>query len=75
MTDAAGIDDLFFVVKQGGFDFDYWYMESEKTAVPQTAYKGTAAAVPGKIEAENYDEGGHNKAFYDNDRENQGKRS
>jgi hypothetical protein len=48
-------------------------MESEKTAVPQTAYKGTAATVPGKIEAENYDEGGHNKAFYDNDRENQGK--
>ena len=48
-------------------------MESEKTAVPQTAYKGTAAAIPGKIEAENYDEGGHNKAFYDNDRENQGK--
>ena len=73
VTDAAGIDDLFFVVKQGGFDFDYWYMESEKTAVPQTPYKGTAAAVPGKIEAENYDEGGHNKAFYDNDRENQGK--
>ena len=73
VTDAAGVDDLFFVVKQGGFDFDYWYMESEKTAVPQTAYKGTAAAVPGKIEAENYDEGGHNKAFYDNDRENQGK--
>ena len=73
VTDAAGVDDLFFVVKQGGFDFDYWYMESEKTAVPQTAYKGTAATVPGKIEAENYDEGGHNKAFYDNDRENQGK--
>lgn len=73
VADAAGVDDLFFVVKQGGFDFDYWYMESEKTAVPQTAYKGTAAVVPGKIEAENYDEGGHNKAFYDNDRENQGK--
>ena len=73
VTDAAGVDDLFFVVKQGGFDFDYWYMESEKTAVPQTAYKGVAATIPGKVEAENYDEGGHNKAFYDNDRENQGK--
>ena len=73
LNDAAGVDDLFFVVKQGGFDFDYWYMESEKTAVPQTPYKEVAAAVPGKIEAENYDVGGHNKAFYDNDRENQGK--
>ena len=73
LKDAAGVEDLFFVVKQGGFDFDYWYMESEKTAVPQTAYKGVAATIPGKVEAENYDEGGHNKAFYDNDRENQGK--
>lgn len=73
VTDAAGVADLYFVVKQGGFDFDYWYMESEKTAVPQTPYKGTAAMIPGKIEAENYDEGGHNKSFYDNDRENQGK--
>ena len=73
LSDAAGIDDLFFVVKQGGFDFDYWYMESEKNAVPQTPYKEVAATVPGKVEAENYDVGGHNKAFYDKDRENQGK--
>ena len=73
LSDAAGIDDLFFVVKQGGFDFDYWYMESEKNAVPQTPYKEVAAKIPGKVEAENYDVGGHNKAFYDKDRENQGK--
>ena len=72
LDNAAGVDDLFFVVKQGGFDFDYWYMESEKTAVPQTPYKEVAAIIPGKIEAENYDVGGHNKAFYDMDRENQG---
>ena len=73
VTDAVGVDDLYFVVKQAGFDFDYWYMVNEKTAVPQTPYKGVAAAIPGKIEAENYDEGGHNKSFYDNDRDNQGK--
>ena len=73
LSGAAGVEDLFFVVKQGGFDFDYWYMESEKSAVPQTPYKGKAATIPGKVEAENYDEGGHNKAFYDNDRDNQGK--
>ena len=72
VENAAGVDDLFFVVKQGGFDFDYWYMESEKTAVPQTPYNDVAAAVPGRIEAENYDVGGHNKSFYDMDRQNQG---
>ena len=72
LKDAAGVEDLFFVVKQGGFDFDYWYMESEKTAVPQEPFKGVASAIPGKIEAEDYDKGGHNKAFYDNDRDNKG---
>jgi hypothetical protein len=72
LTDAAGVEDLFFVVKQGGFDFDYWYMESEKTKIPQEPFKGVASAIPGKIQAEDYDKGGHNKAFYDNDRANQG---
>ena len=73
LTGAVGVTDLFFVVKQGGFDFDYWYMESDKQAVPQTPYKGVAATIPGKVEAENYDEGGHNKSFFDKDTENQGK--
>jgi hypothetical protein len=72
VTDAAGVDDLFFVVKQGGFDFDYWYMESEKTAVPQTAYNDKPATIPGKIEAENYDEGGNRFSFYDKDATNKG---
>ena len=73
LSDASGVEDLFFVVKQGGFDFDYWYMEGAVPPVPQTAYNDKPAAIPGKIEAENYDVGGHNKAFYDMDRENQGK--
>ena len=71
LTDAAGVKDLFFMVKQGGFDFDYWYMESDKLAVPQTPYKN-AVTLPGKVEAENYDVGGHNKSFFDQDAENQG---
>ena len=73
LNDASGVEDIFFVVKQGGFDFDYWYMEGAVPPVPQTAYNEKPAAIPGKIEAENYDVGGHNKAFYDMDRENQGK--
>ena len=72
LTDAAGVEDLYFVVKQGGFDFDYWYMESSATKIPQEPFKGTPSAIPGKIQAEDYDKGGHNKAFYDNDRANQG---
>ncbi len=72
LTGAVGVTDLFFMVKQSGFDFDYWYMESDKQAVPQTPYKGVAATFPGKVEAENYDEGGHNKSFFDKDTENQG---
>ena len=73
LTGAVGVTDLFFMVKQGGFDFDYWYMESDKQAVPQTPYNGVVANIPGTIEAENYDVGGHNKSFFDKDTENQGK--
>ncbi len=73
LSGAEGVEDLYFVVKSGTFDFDYWYMETDRAPVVQTPYKGVAATIPGKIEAENYDEGGHNKSFYDNDRENQGK--
>ena len=73
LSGAAGIEDLYFVVKSGTFDFDYWYMETDRAPVVQTPYKGVAATIPGKIEAENYDEGGHNKSLYDADRDNQGK--
>ena len=72
LTGASGVEDLFFVVKQGGFDFDYWYMEGATPPVPQEPFNGKAAVIPGKIEAEDYDKGSHNKAFYDNDRANQG---
>jgi aryl-phospho-beta-D-glucosidase BglC (GH1 family) len=34
--------------------------------VPETPYLGTPWPIPGKIEAENYDVGGNNNAYYDN---------
>jgi len=37
------------------------------------AIAGTASAIPGKIEAENYDIGGNRVAYYDKDSENQGR--
>ena len=40
--------------------------------VPQTPYKNIIATIPGKIEAENYDEAGQGFSFYDNDEENRG---
>ncbi len=40
--------------------------------VTQSPYGGTAWAIPGKIEAENYDLGGQNVAFYDNTAGNSG---
>lgn len=39
--------------------------------VPQAPYKG-AIALPGTVEAENYDVGGQNQSFYDTDATNQG---
>ena len=40
--------------------------------VPQTPYKGIAAEIPGKVEAENYDVAGQGFSYYDNDTENKG---
>ncbi|HPW94927.1 MAG TPA: family 43 glycosylhydrolase, partial [Fibrobacteraceae bacterium] len=39
--------------------------------IPQEPYKGVLS-IPGAIEAENYDLGGHNNAYSDNDYDNQG---
>ncbi len=43
-----------------------------RDTVPQTPFGGTAAQIPGKIEAENFDEGGAGNAYYDSDSENKG---
>ncbi len=40
--------------------------------IPQGPFGGTAAVIPGKVEAENYDLGGNNKAYYDDSNGNQG---
>lgn len=40
--------------------------------VPQNPYKNVTATIPGKIEAENYDEAGQGFSYYDNDDSNKG---
>jgi len=45
---------------------------SETPVVTQGPYNGTAATIPGRIEAENYDVGGQGVAYNDNDSRNQG---
>lgn len=37
---------------------------------PQTPFNGTPASIPGKIEAEEFDNGGEGNAYHDNDEEN-----
>ncbi|MBQ0157357.1 MAG: carbohydrate-binding protein [Bacteroidales bacterium] len=48
-------------------DFDGKCPDGSAVVEPKesTPYKGVAAKLPGKIEAENYDEGGSNVAYYD----------
>lgn len=43
-----------------------------KVHEPQTPYGGTAQTIPGRIEAENYDNGGNGYAYYDSDEGNKG---
>ncbi len=77
VANTIGKHDIFFVFKGAAntelFNFDYWYFTSNSVIVPQTPYKGEALSIPGKIEFEDYDEGGQNRAYYDADMENQGK--
>ena len=67
----------------GHADFDWFkigtdykdeiYLDAiEQDTTPPTPYKGVRAAIPGKIEAENYDEGKANRAYRDSDSENEG---
>ncbi len=76
VDNTIGKHDIFFVFKGAAntelFDFDYWYFTSNSVIVPQTPYNGIAHSIPGKIEFEDYDEGGQNRAYYDADMENQG---
>lgn len=44
--------------------------EVVRPVIPQTPYNGTPAPIPGKIEAEEFDDGGANNAYYDLDTQN-----
>jgi hypothetical protein len=80
VSGAVGIHDMFFVFKGGNsmFEWDYWYFENSKSAIPQSPFCGVGkencepASIPGKIEVEDYDAGGANKAYSDTDTENRG---
>lgn len=76
IANTTGKHDVFFVFKGAEntelFDFDYWFFESNSVLVPQAPYGGEAHKVPGTIQFEDFDEGGQNRSYYDNDRANQG---
>lgn len=73
VTGADGVQDLYFVFKEGNFKFDYWYLESSAQAVPQEPFSGKPIAIPGVFQAEDFDKPGvgrGNKSFQDSDSEN-----
>ena len=62
------------IVNQSGVDRMKmaWADTVETTPLVREAYSGEPVAVPGKIEAENYDKGGNRFSFYDKDASNKG---
>ena len=50
----------------------YGYRVYVTPVIPQAPYKDVAAAIPGKIEVENYDVDGSGKSFLDKDDDNKG---
>ena len=76
VSGLKGVVDQLFLVFKGNTDSTMgvrsWRFSGTSSA-PQEPYGGVAASLPGKIEIENYDEGGARKAYYDMDFENKGK--
>ena len=62
------------IVNQSGVDRMKmaWADTVETTPLVREAYSGEPAAIPGIIEAENYDKGGNRFSFYDKDAANKG---
>ena len=77
------IDQVFFVFKNNGKDstmgvLEWEFQGTKREPEPQTPFGGTAWAIPGKIEAENFDEPGYgtgNDSYSDNDSDDHGAES
>jgi hypothetical protein len=83
MSGLTGVvDELFFVFK-GSKDstmglIEWEFQGTKREPEPQTAFGGTAWAIPGKIEMENFDEPGYgagNDSYSDNDADDHGAES
>ncbi len=75
VSGLSGIIEEVFLVFKGAADSTMGILEwkfSEKPAEPQRAYQNQPHKIPGKIEAENFDEGGMDNAYRDSDSENKG---
>ena len=75
VSGLSGVVKALYLVFKGSADSTMGILEwafSKKPSTPQTPFGGTAAQIPGKIEAENFDEGGAGNAYYDSDSENKG---
>ncbi|SHK95341.1 Carbohydrate binding module (family 6) [Fibrobacter sp. UWT2] len=74
------IDQVFFVFKNNGKDstmgiLEWEFQGTKREPEPQTAFGGKVAEIPGKIEAENFDEPGYgagNDSYAENDSDNHG---
>ena len=76
VSGLTGVVDQLFIVFKGSKDSTMGILEWEFVgaggSTPKTPYGGTAAEIPGVLQAELFDEGGARKGFVDDDAENQG---
>ena len=78
VTSLSGIVDQLFLVFKGSKDSTMGLIEWEfigeggGSSTTQTPHGGTASILPGKIEVENYDDGGSRRGYSDTDAENKG---
>jgi len=61
----AGVQILKLAVGTGGFNINYFEIVRPNLVANTTPFLGAAVSIPGHVEAEDYDVGGQNIAYYD----------
>ncbi|MBO9699741.1 MAG: carbohydrate-binding protein [Sporocytophaga sp.] len=69
---TAGVQTMKIVMDEAEFNLNYVEFKKSSSPTVSSPYKGTPALIPGKIEAENFDLGGLNIAYYDDTKDNKG---
>lgn len=68
-----GEQTIYFCIIEAGFNLDSFSMTAVEPELEGGPYEDTPAAIPGTIQAERFDDGGQDVAYYDTEANNKGR--